>query len=213
MKITWHGHSCVLVEGTKKILFDPFLTGNPRAVIKPGDLRQIDYIFITHEHHDHLGDAVEIAKANGSCIVALHEIAVSCLEQGARTEGMNVGGTLDFGGVRVNMVMAVHSGAATGMIIEMDGKTIYHAGDTALFSDMGLYAGFFKIDLAFLPIGDRYTMGPKSAAKAVELLKTPRVIPIHYGTFPLLTGKVEDFRKYVKNAEVIALSPGESFEL
>ncbi|MDD5089704.1 MAG: metal-dependent hydrolase [Candidatus Wallbacteria bacterium] len=213
MKITFHGHACILIEGSRKVIFDPFLNGNPSAVIKADDLSAIDYILVTHDHMDHLGDSEIISKKTGATVVAIHELSVVFQEKGLKSEGMNIGGTIELPGIKVHMVNAVHSGGATGLILELDGKMLYHSGDTALFSDMELYGEFFSIDMAFLPIGDRYTMGPASAARAVELLRVPKVVPIHHSTFPLLTGRPEDFRKLVKTAEVIVLSPGQSCEL
>jgi len=213
VKVTYHGHSCVEISGSKRILIDPFLNGNPLAKINADYFDILDYIVVTHDHADHFGDTEKIAEKTGACIVAIHEISERCNKMGLKSEGMNIGGTIELEGIRFHMVNAVHSGDCTGFIIEIDGHTIYHSGDTALFSDMSLYGDFFNIDISFLPIGDRYTMGPKSAAKAVSLLKTDIVIPIHYGTFPMLTGTVAEFDEYVSDAKVIRLNIEESLEM
>lgn len=217
MELTWLGHAAVKIKGSKVILIDPFLTGNPVAAAKPEEIDQVDIIVITHDHGDHRGDAFEIARRTGATVVAIHEIAVDAQAQGLAAEGMNIGGTIEVKGVKIHMVPALHSaekGTATGVVIELDGRRIYHAGDTGLTYDMKLIGEFFKPDLAFLPIGDRYTMGIPSATKAVEFLQTKRVIPIHYGTFPLVSADPEEFRRRVGSlAEVIILRPGESYTL
>lgn len=215
MEITWLGHAAVKIKGSKIIIIDPFLTGNPVAAAKPEEIDQADIIIITHDHGDHRGDAFEIAHRTGATIVAIHEIAVEAQAQGIPAEGMNIGGTVEVKGVKIHMVPALHSaekGTATGVVIEMDGRRLYHAGDTGLTYDMKIIGEFFEPDLSFLPIGDRYTMGVPSATKAVEFLRTKRVIPIHYGTFPLVSADPEEFRRRVGSlAEVIILRPGESF--
>lgn len=215
MEITWLGHAAVKIKGSKIIIVDPFLTGNPVAAAKPEEIDQADIIIITHDHGDHRGDAFEIAHRTGATIVAIHEIAVEAQAQGIPAEGMNIGGTVEVKGVKIHMVPALHSaekGTATGVVIEMDGHRLYHAGDTGLTYDMKIIGEFFEPDLSFLPIGDRYTMGVPSAAKAVEFLRTKRVIPIHYGTFPLVSADPEEFRRRVGSlAEVIILRPGETF--
>lgn len=215
MEIKWLGHAAVKIKGSKIIIIDPFLTGNPVAAAKPEEIDQADIIIVTHDHGDHRGDAFEIARRTGATIVAIHEIAVEAQAQGIPAEGMNIGGTVEVKGVKIHMVPALHSaekGTATGVVIEMDGRRLYHAGDTGLTYDMKIIGEFFEPDLSFLPIGDRYTMGVPSAAKAVEFLRTKRVIPIHYGTFPLVSADPEEFRRRVGDlAEVIILRPGESF--
>jgi len=217
MELTWLGHAAVKIKGSKTVIIDPFLTGNPVAAAKPEEIDQADIIVVTHDHGDHRGDAFDIARRTGATIVAIHEIAVEAQAQGIPAEGMNIGGTVEVKGVKIHMVPALHSserGAATGVIIEMDGRRLYHAGDTGLTYDMKIIGEFFEPDLSFLPIGDRYTMGVPSAVKAVEFLRTKRVIPIHYGTFPIVSADPEEFRRQVGNlAEVIILRPGESYHL
>ncbi len=215
VKITWLGHSAFLIEGSKSIIIDPFLTGNPKATLKPEDVK-VDFVVVTHDHADHLGDAYKIAKDNDAILISHHEIAVDAADKGVKAEGGNIGGTIELDSVKFHFVNAVHTatglGDPVGFIIEIDGKTIYHAGDTGVFSDMKLYGDIFDIDLALLPIGDRYTMGPKSAAMAVEMLKPKKVIPMHWGTFPILTGKPEEFAKLSKS-ETVILNPGQSIEI
>jgi L-ascorbate metabolism protein UlaG (beta-lactamase superfamily) len=151
-------------------------------------------------------------------LVSTHEIAVDCAsEHGIEAEGMNIGGTLDVKGIQVHMVNALHSSPTTdctGVVIEMDGKQIYHLGDTGLFGDMALYREFFDFDVALVPIGDRYTMGPRSAARAVSMLKPKVVIPIHYNTFPIIEQDPNEFARLVGDeAEVVILSPGQTYSL
>jgi L-ascorbate metabolism protein UlaG (beta-lactamase superfamily) len=217
IEITWLGHSAVKIQGSKTIYIDPFLTGNPKASTTPEKIKTADVVIVTHHHSDHLGDAFAIAKKTGALVVAMHEVAVEAQALGIEAEGMNIGGTVEARGVRVHMVTATHSaekGSAAGVVVEMDGKKLYHAGDTGLTYDMKIIGEFFHPDLSFLPIGDRYTMGPASAAKAVEYVQTKKVIPIHYGTFPIVCCDPEEFKKKVGGlAEVIILKPGESYRL
>ncbi len=217
MDITWLGHSAVKIQGSRIVFIDPFLSGNPAASISPEKITKADVVVVTHYHGDHLGDAFSICKKTGATLVGIHEIAVEAEAQGIKTEGMNIGGTVEAKGVKVHMVQALHSaekGDPAGVVIEMDGKKLYHAGDTGLTYDMKLIGEFFKPDLSFLPIGDRYTMGVPSAAKAVEFIQTKKVIPIHYNTFPIVSADPEEFKKRVKGlAEVIILRPGESCTL
>jgi L-ascorbate metabolism protein UlaG (beta-lactamase superfamily) len=215
MQVMWLGHSAVKIQGSKTIYIDPFLTGNPAACCGPEDITHADLIVVTHDHGDHLGDAFPLCKKTGATLVSIHEIAVMAEAEGIPAEGMNIGGTVESQGVKIHMVQALHSaekGTPTGVVIEMDGKTIYHAGDTGLTYDMKLVGEFFKPHLSFIPIGDRYTMGINSAAKAVEFCQTEKVIPVHYNTFPLVSADPEAFKAKVgDSAEVIILKPGESF--
>lgn len=217
IEITWLGHSAVKIQGSKTIYVDPFLTGNPKAAIGADKIKTADIVVVTHHHGDHLGDAFSIAKRTGAVIAAIHEVALDAQDLGIEAEGMNVGGTVEVRGVKIHMVPAVHSaekGTAAGVVIEMDGKTLYHAGDTGLMSDMKIIGEFFHPDLSFLPIDDRYTMGPVSAAKAVEYIQTKKVIPIHYGTFPGVNADPQEFKTRVgSRAEVIILKPGASYRL
>lgn len=217
LKVTWLGHSAVKITGSKAVLIDPFISGNPAAPYGVDKIGHVDMVFVTHYHGDHVGDAFAICKKTGATLISIYEIAVEAQEQGITAEGMNIGGTIVVAGVKFNMVPALHSaekGTPAGVVIEIDGKRIYHAGDTGLTYDMKLIGEFFKPDLSFIPIGDRYTMGVDSAAKAVEFVQTRRVIPIHYNTFALINSDPEAFKARVGNlAEVIILKPGEEYVL
>jgi L-ascorbate metabolism protein UlaG (beta-lactamase superfamily) len=228
MKFTYLGHSaCYLETASERFLFDPFLTGNPKASIKP-EMISPTYILLTHGHADHLGDSVAISRRSSAPIITTFELSQWLEAQGARVEPMNHGGSHNFSFGRVEITIAFHSssvieegrrplylGEPAGIVLETEGKTIYHAGDTALFSDMRLIAEETPIDLALLPIGDRFTMGPKQAKKAVEFLRPKMVVPIHYGTFPALTGDPHEFAKLANGtgAEIHVLGPGESLNL
>ncbi len=229
MKITWFGHAAFLLEGSMKVLIDPFLTGNPLAPVKPEDVKA-DYIVVTHGHGDHLGDTVEIAKRNDAPVICIHELSRVLAKQGVETIGMNMGGTVRAGNIAVTMVPAWHSadvedekgeiisaGMSAGMIVAMDGVKVYHTGDTDVFLDMQLVGELHKPDVMLVPIGDVYTMGIAGAVKALELVKPKVAIPMHYNTFPLIEKDPEDFRKAVGakglDVEVVILKPGESFEV
>jgi L-ascorbate metabolism protein UlaG (beta-lactamase superfamily) len=228
MKFTFLGHAAGYLETeTDKFLFDPFLTGNPQAAVT-ADQVEATYILLTHGHGDHVGDAVAISKRTGAPIVTTFELANWLGAQGAEAVAMNHGGWCKFSFGRVRFTVAFHSsstieaggrplylGEAAGVVLQTEGKTIYHAGDTALFSDMRLIGEDAPIDLALLPIGEHFTMGPKDAAKAVGFLAPKRVIPIHYGTFPPLVGDPQEFARLAKEtgAEVSVLRPGEAVEL
>jgi L-ascorbate metabolism protein UlaG (beta-lactamase superfamily) len=229
-KLTWLGHSTFIVEtgGGSRLLIDPWVMNNPACpddLKDPGDL---DAMLITHAHFDHIGDAVELAKQKDvGEVLAIAETAGWLDSKGvANTVGFNLGGTVEVAGCKANMVFAVHScgitdgdqtlygGSAAGYVLELeDGFRIYHAGDTAVFGDMQLIGRLLKPDLAMLPIGDWYTMGPASAAEAIRLLGVKTVVPMHFGTFPVLTGTPEDLRREasdVDGLEVIELKPGET---
>ncbi len=217
VKITFLGHSAIRIEGVKTIYIDPFLSDNPIAEISLDQINTADIVIVTHNHADHIGDAYEICKRTSAILVGIHEIAVEAENAGIQAEGMNIGGTINIEGVIINMVNANHSSLNShpaGVVIETEGLTIYHSGDTGLFGDMNIIGEFFDIDLAFLPIGDRYTMGVRSAAKAVQFLRPKKVIPMHYNTFPIIQADPGEFKELVGSlAEVLILSPGESMEL
>ncbi|MBR6013783.1 MAG: metal-dependent hydrolase [Selenomonadaceae bacterium] len=217
LKFNYYGHACFqLDDGKYKVLFDPFLTGNPAATIKP-DKVEADYILITHAHGDHCGDAYEILERTGATAVGIPEVT-DFGGANVKAVGMNLGGTLKllFGFVR--MVPALHSagvggGTPCGYVVSIGGKIIYFAGDTCLFSDMKLIGERDKIDYAILPIGDHFTMGIEDAAKAVEFLGAKNVIPVHYNTWDVIKQDPEEFKKLVKNAAVHIVKPGESLEM
>ena len=218
LAITYLGHSGFLFDdGKHKLVVDPFLTGNPLAVHKPSDIT-CDFLALTHGHADHFGDTLPIAKQNNATIIAAFEICEYCSEQGvSKCDPGNPGGRVytDFG--YVAFTPAFHSssyqgrymGQPCGLVISMGGHKIYHAGDTALFSDMKLIGEIGKPDIAMIPVGDRFTMGPKLATYAAEWVKAKTVIPIHYKTFPLLTDDISTFTP--QGVEVKEMTPGETW--
>lgn len=213
----YYGHACFqLDDGKYKLLFDPFLTGNPQASINPDDVAA-DYILVTHAHGDHVGDGYDILERTGATAICIPEVT-DFVGENVKAIGMNLGGTvkLPFGFVR--MVPALHSsgvggGVACGYVVGIGGKVVYFAGDTALFSDMKLIGERDKIDYAVLPIGGHYTMDPVDAAKAVEFLGAANVIPLHYNTWDIIKQDAADFAKLVKGANVHIVKPGESIAL
>lgn len=228
MKITWLGHACFTIEGSKKIIIDPFLSGNPVA---PKTYHEIeaDYVLLTHGHGDHLGDAVEISQERNATLIAPFELATFCGQKGAQVHGMHLGGAFQFDGVKIKLTPAFHgsgfvdgnsiyyTGNPCGYLIWMDDKCLYHAGDTGLFGDMNFVIGKFNtIDVAFLPIGDNFTMGPDDALIAADWLKAKTVVPMHYNTWPLIQQDPELFKKAVETkttSKCCVLKLGESFEL
>jgi L-ascorbate metabolism protein UlaG (beta-lactamase superfamily) len=218
MKITWIGHSALKLEGSKTVFIDPFITGNPAAAFDLGSVKAADVVIVTHDHGDHLGDSFTICKKTGATLVAIFEIAEAGAKKGIKAEGMNIGGTVTVDGVSVSLVPALHTanlgGTATGAVVEMDGKKVYHSGDTGLTMEMLLIGEMYTPDIAFLPIDGRFNMDPRLAAKAVELLKIPRVVPIHYNTFPLVESSPEKFKELVGGkSEVTIIKPGEFIEI
>jgi L-ascorbate metabolism protein UlaG (beta-lactamase superfamily) len=223
MKLTFLGHSCFLLETAKaRLLFDPFLTDNSQAAAKAEDIR-CDYILVSHGHEDHTGDALSIAQRTGATIVANYEIAEYFAAKGAKTHGMNPGGAHVFPFGKVKLTLAHHTsslnaglnpiymGVPCGILVYADGKTLYHAGDTALFLDMQLIARG-GIDVALLPIGDNFTMGPDDALAALDFLKPKVAVPMHYNTWPPIAQNADEFaaRGAKLGHTVRALKPGES---
>lgn len=206
MKIRYHGHSCVELKGDNaSIIIDPFISGNSHTDISANDIN-VDYIYVTHGHGDHIGDAAEIAKNNKAVLIAPYELATYMSWQGVKTHSLHIGGSYPFDFGRVKAVPAYHGssfidaekkeiiylGMPSGVIIELDGKKIYHAGDTGLFGDMKLLERE-EIDIAFLPIGDNFTMVPDDALLAAEWIKARKIIPIHYNTFPVIEQNPDKF--------------------
>ncbi len=230
---TWYGHACVEVRtpGGKVILIDPWF-GNPRSPRAADSIDRCDLLLVTHGHGDHMGDAVALASRLRPAWPCIHEMSLWLarrLPGGADAAiGMNKGGTVEVAGLRVTMVHAEHSagdwnpggettlylGEPAGFVVEVEnGFRFYHAGDTAVFGDMRLIRDLYRPDLALLPIGGHYTMGPREAALAVELLGVKHVIPIHYGTFPVLAGTPDQLRaelsaRGLHDVEVHELEPG-----
>jgi L-ascorbate metabolism protein UlaG (beta-lactamase superfamily) len=203
VEIKWLGHAAFEIGIANKILLiDPWLEGNPKASKKVEDLKKVDIVCVTHDHGDHLGDAIRICKQTGATFVGIFELGVYAKEQGVKdVVGINIGGTVEVKGVNIVMVQAFHSalrGVPIGFVINADRKTIYHAGDTSLFGDMRLISEIYRPNVALIPIGGYYTMGPSEAAKAIELIKPNVVIPMHYQTFPVLASSAEEFEKAVK---------------
>lgn len=225
MEISYHGHSVVKIKTNgRTILIDPFITGNPSTDLQASDEKP-DVILLTHGHNDHVGDTIELAKANNSQVVALNELAVYLQKQGVNAHPMGVGGAYEFPFGKVKYTLAFHgsifetetevvnTGNPGGILFTAEGYTIYHAGDTALFGDMELIGNRHPIDVAFLPIGDNFTMGPEDAAYAVSLLKPKIVVPIHYNTFPLIKQDPTVFANLVKDSQVQILEAGGKVKL
>ncbi|TYO96040.1 metal-dependent hydrolase [Desulfallas thermosapovorans] len=205
--VKWLGHAAcqVTTTGGCVILIDPWITGNPGCPVKKEDIGKVDIILVTHDHFDHMGtDIPDLVRATGAKVIGQPELVGILQEAGVPAEntvGMNIGGQVEVAGIKVTMTQAFHSataGDAVGYIITLeDGKTIYHAGDTGIFASMELLGRIYSIDLALLPIGSVYVMDPLQAAYSLTLLKPGKVVPIHYGTFPVL---VQDAGEFVKLA-------------
>lgn len=226
-RITWLGHATVLVQTPKStnVLIDPFIEHNPKY---PKGFRlpeTIQHILLTHGHGDHISDAVPVAQKHNSNVVAIYELAAFINQQGAaKITGMNIGGTVQLDDVAVTMVEAKHSagaegkngtqyaGVAAGFVLTiLDGPILYHAGDTTVFGDMKLIKELYNPEIAMLPIGGFYTMGPREAALAARFLEPKAILPIHFGTFPPLTGTPDQLADLLEDSvEVIRMSPGDT---
>ncbi len=219
--IKWLGHAAFELELDGKIIYiDPWIT-NPLSPIRVEDIRAADIILVTHDHRDHLGEAIDLARKTNAAFISIYEISLKASQEGVRKAiGMNIGGSLTVEGITIIMTQALHScerGNPTGFIIKGSEASIYHAGDTGLFYDMKLLGELYSPEIALLPIGGLFTMGPLEAAKAVELLKPRIVIPMHYNTFNAIMVDPGEFKKYVKEfhpqTEVVVLKPGERLNI
>jgi L-ascorbate metabolism protein UlaG (beta-lactamase superfamily) len=225
MKISYHGHSVVKIETKgKTILIDPFINGNELTDLKVENEKP-DVIVLTHGHNDHVGDTVELAKKNNSLVIAPNELATYLSWQDIDTHPMHIGGAYEFDFGKVKFTQAYHGsgfvtddkeiiymGMPAGVLLMLEGKTIFHAGDTGLFSDMKLIGERHPIDLAFLPIGDNFTMGPEDAAIAASFLKAKKVVPIHYNTFPPIKQDPQKFIDLLDGQEGKVMNAGDVLE-
>jgi L-ascorbate metabolism protein UlaG (beta-lactamase superfamily) len=220
MDIRFLGHACFeLTEGDTRVLIDPFLTGNPKAAVEAGDVDPT-HIFLTHGHADHIGDTVDIAKRTGAQTVAIVELANELGESGLENVAdPNIGGTIEFEGGWVRLTPAWHTAVSpngtphtpAGLVINLGGKTVYHLGDTALFSDLALPGKRDSIDVALMCIGGHYTMDRHDGVVAAELVGAKQVIPCHYDTFPPIETDAQAFKSDVESktsSEVVVLEPG-----
>jgi L-ascorbate metabolism protein UlaG (beta-lactamase superfamily) len=222
MDIRFLGHAAFeLTEGDTRILIDPFLTGNPKATV-PADELEPTHIFLTHGHADHIGDTVDIAKRTNAQVVAIVEIANELQEDGVENvSDPNIGGTVEFATCSVRLVPAWHTSTTpkgtvntpAGLVVNLGGKTVYHLGDTALFSDMKLVADRGAVDVALMCIGGHYTMDRYDAVGAADLVGASTVIPCHYNTFPPIETDAEAFKSDVKASEVVILDPGQTHSI
>lgn len=225
IKITWYSHACFLIETDQsRLLTDPFVSGNPLATVK-ADAIETDYLLVSHGHGDHLGDSVDIAKRTGATVISNYEIQTWLANQGIeKAHPQHIGGGFDYPWGRVKLTIAHHGSALPdgsyggnpcGFLLYIEGKKIYHACDTGLFYDMKLI-GEEGIDLAILPIGDNFTMGPDDALRAVKLIEPKQVVPIHYDTFDVIKQDPHAWAERVEkeaSAKVTVMNPGESLEL
>ena len=225
MKLRYFSHSAfqLTTSAGKKILIDPFLTGNPTAPVKASDVNA-DYIILTHAHGDHIGDSFDIAKRCKSIFICVNELAEYCKSKGFNAHNMHIGGGYNFEFGRVKFTIAHHGsltpdnhygGEPAGVIVSADGKNVYHTGDTGLFYDMKLIGEMTPIDYMLLPIGDNFTMGITDALKAVELTKPKVAIPMHYNTFSVIAADPNEFKKLaeVKGFKTRVMNFGEEIEL
>jgi L-ascorbate metabolism protein UlaG (beta-lactamase superfamily) len=222
MNIRFLGHSCFeLSDGDTRLVVDPFLTGNPKAAVGPGDVDPT-HILLTHGHADHIGDTVDLAKRTGAQVIAIVELANEIADSGVeKVADPNIGGTVEFPGGWVRLTHAFHTALSpngtphfpAGLVIELGGKVVYHLGDTALFSDLALPGKRNALDVAIVPIGGHYTMDRHDAVEAVKLVGAPTVIPCHYDTFPPIETDSAAFKSEVETATgsaVVLLEPGET---
>lgn len=226
LKLTWLGHSTfrILTPEGKTLYVDPWIAGNPMCPESEKDVKKADALICTHGHFDHIADAVDVAKKHGSTVVGIYELCMWMEKKGVKhIAPMNKGGTQTVTDVKITMVHAVHScgiqdgdqivygGEACGYVLEFsNGVKLYHSGDTNVFSDMAIIRDLYAPKIAMLPIGDHFTMSPREAAYACKLLKPETVIPMHFGTFPILTGKPSELQQLAPEVKVLDLQPGQT---
>jgi L-ascorbate metabolism protein UlaG (beta-lactamase superfamily) len=223
VKLTYHGHSVFEIKTAQhNIIIDPFINGNKHTKIKPADIKA-DYIILTHGHGDHFGDTLEIAKKKDSTVIAINELADYVASKQFKAHGIGIGGKFNFPFGTVKLTIAHHSssydgmymGEPAGVIVNLEGKNIYHAGDTSLFLDMKLIGEMHPIDVAILPIGDNFTMGIDDAVKAAEFLNPKMVIPMHYNTFDVIKADPEEFKRKIESIgkKCTVMQSGETIEV
>ncbi|HYU47311.1 MAG TPA: metal-dependent hydrolase [Terriglobales bacterium] len=226
IKLTWLGHSAFRIETPegKRLYVDPWIAGNPKCPQNEKNVQRADVLICTHGHFDHIADAVDVAKKHDSAAVGIYELCAWLEKKGVKqTVPMNKGGTQTVADVKITMVHAVHScgiqdgdqivygGEACGYVLEFsNGVKLYHAGDTNVFGDMAIIRDLYAPKICLLPIGDRFTMAPREAAYACKLLEPETVIPMHFGTFPLLTGRPSELQALVPGVKVVELKPGQT---
>lgn len=226
MKISYHGHSVVKIEADDyKILIDPFISGNPACDLDANTV-EADVILLTHGHNDHVGDTEKIAKRTGALVVAPNELADYLGNKGINTHPMHIGGAHNFTFGKVKFTQAFHgssfieadntivyTGMPGGILLTINNKTIYHLGDTALFTDLKMYGEMNDIDLAFVPIGDNFTMGPEDALIATDWINAKIIVPIHYNTFPVIEQDPYEFTSKVKTGQGKVMQIGDVIQL
>ena len=226
MRLDYHGHATfsLYTDGGTRLLFDPYFDNNPKFEGTKDDVGAVDYVLASHGHFDHFEDAIPVLKATGATLIGTVEIVSFAKTQGVeKVHGMNIGGAHDFPFGRVKLTPALHGGqvegdesgrfttAPCGFLMEIDGRRVYYSGDTALTTDMQLLRG--RVDVAIVPIGDNFTMGPEDAARAVDFIRPKHVVPVHYNTWPLIAQDPHAFAREVgRTAEVVVVEPGSSWD-